>query len=121
MSSEIDIFKEIKERVGIRQIVEQYYGPVNHNRKAICPFHQEKTPSFSVLEKENMFKCFGCGVGGDGIKFVEMFEQLPALDAAKLIDSDFHLGLFDKQDFKPTKKTIQKKVEKSMPKIEETI
>ena len=119
MSSEIDIFKEIKERVGIRQIVEQYYGPVNYSNKAICPFHQEKTPSFSVLEKENMFKCFGCGKGGDGIKFVEMIKELPPLDAAKLIDSDFHLGLFDNQEYKPTKKSIPKKMEKSMPKKEE--
>ena len=119
MNSDNEVFEEIKNRVGIREIVSKYYKDVDRNNKTLCPFHNEKTPSFSILEKEKMFKCFGCGVGGDGIKFVEMMEELQPIDAAKLIDKDFHLGLFDKQDFKPTKKNIPKKVEKTMPKQEE--
>ncbi len=44
--------------------------------KACCPFHPEKTPSFSVNPSRQTFKCFGCGVGGDAVKFVMMFENL---------------------------------------------
>lgn len=44
--------------------------------KACCPFHNEKTPSFSVNPARQTFKCFGCGVGGDAVKFIMMFENL---------------------------------------------
>lgn len=44
--------------------------------KGCCPFHAEKTPSFSVNPTRQTFKCFGCGVGGDAVKFVMMFENL---------------------------------------------
>ena len=53
---------------------------VSLNRKggtywACCPFHHEKTPSFAVNQQGQFFHCFGCGVGGDVIKFVEMIEE----------------------------------------------
>ncbi len=44
--------------------------------KACCPFHNEKTPSFSVNPSRQSFHCFGCGVGGDAVKFLMMFENL---------------------------------------------
>ena len=44
--------------------------------KACCPFHNEKTPSFHVNPARQSFHCFGCGVGGDAIKFLMMFENL---------------------------------------------
>ncbi len=51
--------------------------------KALCPFHQEKTPSFSVNPQRQIFKCFGCGAGGSVFKFVEMYEHLSFPDAAR--------------------------------------
>lgn len=50
---------------------------------ACCPFHFEKTPSFAVNEMEQYFHCFGCGVSGDVIKFVEKYESLDFYDACK--------------------------------------
>src|ERR1044071_6997412 len=43
--------------------------------KGLCPFHQERTPSFTVTPARGTFKCFGCGEGGDAITFVEKIEQ----------------------------------------------
>lgn len=51
--------------------------------KTNCPFHNERTPSFSVNPQRQIFKCFGCGAGGGPIKFVEMYENLSFPDAAR--------------------------------------
>jgi len=51
--------------------------------KAICPFHDERTPSFTVNPQRQIFKCFGCGAGGGPIRFVMMYENLGFVDAAK--------------------------------------
>src|SRR6185436_9509704 len=51
--------------------------------KGLCPFHQEKTPSFNVNRDKGFFKCFGCGTGGDVVKFVEMHEKLTFPEAVR--------------------------------------
>ncbi|HZE51019.1 MAG TPA: CHC2 zinc finger domain-containing protein, partial [Jatrophihabitantaceae bacterium] len=53
------------------------------NLKGICPFHDEKSPSFSVSPAKGLFHCFGCGVGGDVIRFVERIENLGFTEAAE--------------------------------------
>ncbi|HEY8991668.1 MAG TPA: DNA primase [Luteolibacter sp.] len=51
--------------------------------KALCPFHHEKTPSFSINPARQTFHCFGCGKGGDAIAFVREYENLPFTDAVR--------------------------------------
>ena len=51
--------------------------------KALCPFHQEKTPSFTVNPGRQIFKCFGCGAGGGPIRFVMQYENLDFISAAR--------------------------------------
>jgi DNA primase len=51
--------------------------------KALCPFHQERSPSFSVNPQRQIFKCFGCGAGGSVIRFVMNYENLDFVSAAK--------------------------------------
>jgi DNA primase len=51
--------------------------------KGLCPFHGEKTPSFNVNRDKGFFKCFGCGAGGDVVKFVEMHEKLTFPEAVR--------------------------------------
>ena len=53
------------------------------NYRAICPFHAENTPSFNVNPQRQIYHCFGCGAGGDVIRFVMQYENLPFPDAAK--------------------------------------
>ena len=69
----------------IVEVVSGYFplkrsGPVY---KALCPFHQERTPSFSVNPQRQIFKCFGCGAGGSVIRFVMTYENLDFVAAAK--------------------------------------
>ena len=51
--------------------------------KALCPFHNEKTPSFNINPARQNFKCFGCGEGGNAIGFVMKYENLPFPDAVR--------------------------------------
>jgi DNA primase len=53
--------------------------------KALCPFHQEKTPSFHVNAERQIFKCFGCGVGGDVFKFIQLREGVDFLEARTIL------------------------------------
>ena len=70
-----DIVDVIGERIDLRR------SGANH--KAACPFHDEKTASFMVSHAKQIFKCFGCGVAGDAIKFIMLYENLNYPDAAR--------------------------------------
>src|SRR5258705_414059 len=53
--------------------------------KGLCPFHQERTPSFTVNRDKNVFHCFGCGAGGDVVSFVEMQQKLSFPEAVRYL------------------------------------
>ncbi len=53
--------------------------------KGLCPFHQEKTPSFTVNRDKGGFKCFGCGVGGDVVKFVQLHQKVTFPEAVRYL------------------------------------
>ncbi len=61
--------------------------------KALCPFHDEKTPSFVVSEQKQIFHCFGCGVGGNAITFVMKIETIEFIDALRLLQERFHVDI----------------------------
>lgn len=89
----MDIFKEIRERVEILEVCNILGIKLNRNYKAICPFHKEKTPSFSVSKRKNIFCCFGCGKKGDSITLVSEMLKISPLEAVKYLNSNLHLGL----------------------------
>jgi DNA primase len=57
--------------------------------KGLCPFHSEKTPSFSVHREKQIFHCFGCGAGGDVFSFVMLAEKVPFPEAVRIIAEKF--------------------------------
>src|SRR2546425_11489484 len=57
--------------------------------KALCPFHSEKTPSFSVHREKQVFYCFGCGAGGDVFEFVKRSENVPFPEAVRIVAEKF--------------------------------
>jgi DNA primase len=61
--------------------------------KGLCPFHQERTPSFTVSPARGTFKCFGCGEGGDAITFVQKTENVEFVDAIELLARRFGVEL----------------------------
>lgn len=79
----MDGAREVKERLAIEDIVGDYVQLKRSGRnfKGLCPFHPEKTPSFMVNPERNIYHCFGCGEGGDGISFVMKMEGLEFREA----------------------------------------
>ncbi|HEX6973407.1 MAG TPA: DNA primase [Vicinamibacterales bacterium] len=75
LKSRADIVQVIQERVPLRRAGTTWKG--------LCPFHGEKTPSFNVNGDKGFFKCFGCGVGGDVIKFVELYDKVAFPEAVR--------------------------------------
>lgn len=78
---------QIKERLDIADFIRQYVElkSAGSNFKALCPFHQEKTPSFMVSPAKQMFKCFGCGKGGDIFTFLQEYEGIEFREALKIL------------------------------------
>jgi DNA primase len=73
-----------------------FYGfKPNRQNYIPCPFHSEKTASLRLYDKS--FYCFGCGTGGDLIKFVQLYFNISFAQALIRINSDFRLGLTDKK------------------------
>lgn len=59
--------------------------------KGLCPFHNERTPSFVVNPNKNIFKCFGCGVGGDSVSFVMELEKMTFPEALRYLAQKYHI------------------------------
>lgn len=79
--------EEVRAATDIVKIVGDYLKLTNAgiNLKGLCPFHQEKTPSFAVHPVKQIFHCFGCGVGGDVFKFVMLIENLSFPEALQRV------------------------------------
>lgn len=83
----MDPIAEIKSRISIEELVSQYVPlkKSGRNFKALCPFHQERTPSFHVSAERQLAYCFGCHKGGDHFKFIEEIEGLDFRGALKFL------------------------------------
>ena len=82
-----EVIEEVRTRNDIVDIVSQY---VNLKKKGanyfgLCPFHNEKSPSFSVSPSKQMYYCFGCGAGGNVISFVMEYENYTFVEAVKML------------------------------------
>lgn len=75
LRAQVDIVRVASDYVRLRRVGNRYSG--------LCPFHNEKTPSFSVSQEHQYFRCFGCDAKGDVFKFVEMIEGLTFWEALK--------------------------------------
>jgi DNA primase len=86
---ETDIIEVIGDVVPLRQRGRNYVG--------LCPFHNEKTPSFNVLPDKGIFKCFGCGKGGDAITFVREHQKLSYIEALRVLADRAGIALPDEE------------------------
>jgi DNA primase len=92
LKSHVDIVQIVQERVPLRKSGATWKG--------LCPFHGEKTPSFHVNGDKGFFHCFGCGVGGDVIKFVELNDKVSFPEAVRQLAARAGLTVPEAEDSK---------------------
>ncbi|WRE75740.1 DNA primase [Helicobacter pylori] len=78
-------FEPLKERIQIMEVLERYldFYKIGANFKASCPFHEERSASFIVSPEKNIYKCFGCGVSGDALKFLQEYKKMSFIEAVE--------------------------------------
>ncbi|WP_297517489.1 DNA primase [uncultured Clostridium sp.] len=112
-----EIIERVKEENDIADVISEYVTlkKSGKNFSGLCPFHNEKSPSFSVSEDKQIFKCFGCGEAGNVISFIMKVRNLNFVDALKYlaervnINIDFKRGEKDPRD---EKKKVLRKINK---------
>ena len=87
--------EELRSRVSLEEVVSEYVPLKQKGRRfwGCCPFHNEKTPSFSVDSEAQMYYCFGCHKGGTVINFVMDMERMDFMDAVRLLADRAHMEL----------------------------
>lgn len=105
-----EIIDDIKFKNPIEDVISSYVNlkRAGSNYNGLCPFHSEKTPSFTVFPSTQSFYCFGCGAGGDAITFVMRTENLDYLSALKVLASRCGVTLPENDDKFMGKKEISR-------------
>ena len=93
--------EEIKARIDLADLIASYGIQVKTagaSKKACCPFHHEKTPSFNINESRGFYHCFGCGESGDAIKFVQKMDGLTFVEAVKKLAEQCGVKIEESED-----------------------
>ena len=89
--------KDVIDRIHAAAKIEEVVGDYVTLRKrganliGLCPFHNEKTGSFTVSPSKGIYKCFGCGVSGNAIGFIKEIEQCSYVEAVKQLGKKYHI------------------------------
>lgn len=111
MSIPQKIIEEIRNKSDIVEVISRYLPSMKKsgsNYVALCPFHKEKTPSFTVSREKGFFKCFGCGKSGDVFKFVEFYENVSWPESVKKLGE--FVGIEVKDTYKDSDNTDENKL-----------
>ncbi len=95
MGFDDNIIEEIKYRCNIVEVIGRYVPlkKLGGNFTGLCPFHNEKTPSFMVSETKQIFTCFGCGAKGDVIEFIKRYHNLEFSEAIEKLAGEYHIEI----------------------------
>ncbi|MGL2526003.1 DNA primase [Helicobacter pylori] len=106
----IDNFEGLKNIVSIVDVIEKFLDlhKCGATFKACCPFHDERSASFMVSPEKNIYKCFGCGVGGDAFQFLQEFKKISFTEAVEEIASMYNYPLeYDNDEEKQEKERLK--------------
>ncbi len=113
--------EEIKSRLSIDEVISQYlkFKKAGSSFIAICPFHNEKSPSFNISPSLGIYKCFGCGESGDIFSFVQKMEGITFPEALEKLASQAGVILTKKRDSSEKKKQAKEEKERLLKILEE--
>jgi len=114
----MDKFETIKQQVRIADVVSDFGVVLDRNDKGLCPFHKEKTPSFSVDRKNNIFTCFGCGETGDVVTFVQKIKECEPLEAVQFLAERYRVDIGE--NFVPKKPSVTDYIKRCLVDIDKT-
>jgi DNA primase len=101
--NKVDIVDVVDSRVALKKRGKEYI--------ACCPFHNEKSPSFTVSQNKQFYHCFGCGAHGTALSFVMEYERLEFIDAVEALAADYHMEVPREQgNFNPQKTDDKKAI-----------
>ena len=88
-----EVNRLVSERISLDKLISKYakLEPAGKGYKCLCPFHNEKTPSFHIYTDMNSFYCFGCGISGNAITFLMKKEGYSYIDAVRKLGEDFNI------------------------------
>ena len=88
-----EVNRLVSERISLDKLISKYakLEPTGKGFKCLCPFHNEKTPSFHINTEMNFFYCFGCGISGNAITFLMKKEGYSYIDAVRKLGEDFNI------------------------------
>lgn len=97
----------LHEEVDIVDVISQYIDvrKVGANYMALCPFHDDKTPSMSISATKGLYHCHACGASGNAIRFIMEYERLPFLEATQKLAGMFNINLEYEMGYKTQKKS----------------
>lgn len=92
------VTRQIQQANDVTDVVSRYVRLVKSGKelKGLCPFHKEKTPSFYVVPAKQIFKCFGCGAGGDVFKFIQLRENVNFIESRRILAERAGIRLDDR-------------------------
>ena len=104
--------QQILSRIDILEVVGQFVRLKKRgaNYLGLCPFHNEKTPSFTVSPSKEIFKCFGCGKSGNTISFVMEHEKLSYVEALRWLANKYNV------EIEETESSPEQKIQQQTPK-----
>ncbi|HLW72494.1 MAG TPA: DNA primase [Candidatus Babeliales bacterium] len=107
----MNLFSFIKSRISILDVINEYVTlkKAGGYHKGTCPFHHEKTASFTVSPDKEIFYCFGCHLSGDAISFIAKIENCSQKDAAKLLAEKYSIDLPQNISFELSEKNTENK------------
>ncbi len=108
----MEIIDQVRQAASIVEIASQYTTLKRRGRKwvGLCPFHTEKTPSFTVDEEKQLYHCFGCGVGGDVFSLLMERENLTFPESLKSLAERYHVPLPAQQRVRPEVLKLEEKL-----------
>ena len=107
--------QEVFDSVQVEDLIQDYVTLKRRgvNMIGLCPFHDEKTPSFTVSPSKNIYKCFGCGKGGGPVQFIMEHDQLSFPEAIRALATKYNITLEEDNKKDDQEYAIQKKQEES--------